>query len=100
MKIEPVSRAIQLSSSSRILFLGLGILLNLIAISPAHGANAGDLLKPGQFVKFVQASQDQSIRLNVWVDSIRSAVAAHQWEYGKRTNEGRLWQGFIPRVKD
>ena len=34
------------------------------------------------------------------MDSIRSVIAAHQWEYGKRTNEGRLWQGFVPRVKD
>ena len=99
MKTEPVSRAIRLSPS-HVLLLGLGILLSLVAISPSHGANSGDLLKPGRFVKFVKASHDQSIRLNVWVDSIRSAIADHQWEYGKRTNEGRLWQGFVPRVKD
>ncbi len=77
-----------------------GLILALGTSNPVLAANPGDLLDPGRFVRFVSASRDQAKSLNVWVDSLRAAVSAHQWEYGKRTNEGRLWQGFVPRLTE
>ena len=71
-----------------------------LPIGLAQAANPADLLEPGHFVNYVKASPDQVDALNSWVDGLRSAIAAHQWAYGKRTNEGRLWQGVHPRLKD
>ena len=80
----------------------LAVLIGLAGLSPApaSGARGDDLLKPGQFVKAVKAAPEQAGRLTVWIDSIRAIIADHQWEHGKRTNEGRLWQGFVPGLKD
>lgn len=66
----------------------------------ANAAGPEDLLEPGKFVRYVKASPEQRDRLNAWVDSLRAAVADHQWEYRRQTNEGRLWQGFIPSLKE
>jgi hypothetical protein len=72
-----------------------------ISLSPAEvAAGADDILKTGRFVKHVEANKEQAPRLNVWVDSLRAVISDYQWEYGRRTNEGRLWQGFFPQVKD
>jgi hypothetical protein len=75
------------------------LILNSTATSTVW-AGSDDLLDPGRFAKRVGATKDLSGRLGSWVDSLRAAIAGHQWEYGKRTNEGRLWQGGAPGVKD
>ena len=74
--------------------------LVITACSPlAVSADAGDLLDTGKFAKRVKASGDQAPVVNAWVDSLRSAVGAHQFEYGRLMNEARSWQGFAPKLK-
>ena len=76
----------------------LGLLLSAVLTGSIHSSSEY-LLKPGRFAKHVDATLEQSAVLVSWVDSLREAISDHQWEYGKRTNEGRLWQGFTPDIK-
>jgi len=78
------------------------LLFTTVLHASTHPVQAGadDVLKPGRFIKLVSATSEQKNILNAWVDSLRSAISDHQFEYGRRTNEGRLWQGFAPRLKD
>lgn len=62
--------------------------------------DARDVLEPGRLGEKVKATPAQKDLLATWVDSIRSVAGDHQWEVAKHTNEGRLWQGFVPRLED
>lgn len=80
------------------------LLLSVLALAwtPAsvHGAGPRDLLEPGRFPEYIKANASQEATLGVFVDSIRSAIESYQYTYGKQTNEGWLWQGFMPSLQD
>jgi hypothetical protein len=77
-----------------LLFFGLlAVAGDSLATSPK------DLLIPGRFSKHIRATAEQAEGLTPFVDSLRSVIAAYQWERGRRTFEGRIWLGFAPTLK-
>ncbi len=79
---------------------GYAVLTCLIGLAgEALAAAPEDLLEHARYRKHLGASETQAEALAPLVDSLRSVIGAYQWEYGRRTHEGRLWLGFTPTLK-
>lgn len=80
--------------------LSYAVVISLAAtVTSTDAASPRDLLEPGRFQSQVKASARQAKILAPLVDSLRSVISGYQWEYGRRTYEGRLWLGYTPTIK-